>query len=399
LIVVMTLWPTEAIVITPTFCVFCGPLGGVDFTLNVILFVPLGASLRWTTGRWFTAVIIGAATTLIIEALQWRVVAGRDAAVGDLIANTLGTALGAWLAVRSRQWLTATGPKARNLGARFGLGTAGLLLLSAVLLVPTEPRLVQYVEWAPVDPNTDPFEGRLLAATLNGRDLKPMDAVQSLWTPDGRRATMSVRAVLRGPPPESRRHAILLRVANPIEAGFTLAQRAQDATFSTHLWAARLRLRSILVRLPDGLKAASNDGGEIAAGEDLVLSATSSARGISLKREYAQATSEVTLRRTVGLGWFLIFPWHIGLTEAWWPINATWLGLLLLPVSFLASRSADRASRWHPGSWLPVLLVIAAILGASAVWGLSLPSSGEWAGVLAGIAGGILLGRRRRGLS
>ena len=55
LIALMTLQPSQETVITPTFCVFCGPLGGVDFILNVILFVPLGISLRWTTGRWETA--------------------------------------------------------------------------------------------------------------------------------------------------------------------------------------------------------------------------------------------------------------------------------------------------------------------------------------------------------
>src|SRR5688572_6319026 len=97
-IAVATLMPAETDVTLPASCVFCGQFGGVDFVLNIVLFVPLGVGLRWLLGSWLASGLVGAATTLVIETLQWRLIPGRDASLGDLLANTLGALLGAWLA-------------------------------------------------------------------------------------------------------------------------------------------------------------------------------------------------------------------------------------------------------------------------------------------------------------
>ena len=51
-IALATLWPAETTVTLPASCIFCGQFGGVDFALNVVLFVPLGVALRWLLGSW-----------------------------------------------------------------------------------------------------------------------------------------------------------------------------------------------------------------------------------------------------------------------------------------------------------------------------------------------------------
>ena len=113
----MTLGKAESGLSFPGTCVFCGRLGGVDFVLNTVLFVPFGLGLMWLTGRWRRSAVIGAVTTLVIEALQWRLIPGRDASLGDLLANSMGTVIGVWLAVAGIRWLNATRMDARRLSA------------------------------------------------------------------------------------------------------------------------------------------------------------------------------------------------------------------------------------------------------------------------------------------
>ncbi len=110
-----TLWPTDNPGSTATFCIVCGDLGGVDFVLNVVLFMPLGVGLRWLLGRWSLAALAGFGVTLLVETLQWRLIRGRDASLGDVLANTLGTIVGVWIAVEGPRWLNATPLVARRL--------------------------------------------------------------------------------------------------------------------------------------------------------------------------------------------------------------------------------------------------------------------------------------------
>ena len=79
------------------------------FALNVLLFVPLGVlgTLLLGRWRWWLVLALGIATTLVIEFAQLFLPA-RFSDPSDLIANTLGTAVGigvvaAWAAAGSRR--------------------------------------------------------------------------------------------------------------------------------------------------------------------------------------------------------------------------------------------------------------------------------------------------------
>jgi len=70
-----------------------------DVAQNLVLFAPLGASLFLATRSHTKSIIAGAALSLAVELLQLHVIRGRDASLADWIANTIGTAAGAQLAV------------------------------------------------------------------------------------------------------------------------------------------------------------------------------------------------------------------------------------------------------------------------------------------------------------
>ena len=386
----MTLLPSGTYEPTPAFCIVCGSLGGVDFTLNVLLFLPLGLALRWFRERWTTAVIIAVLTTLTVETLQWRFIPGRDASLGDLIANTLGAMLGAWIAGTGGRVLHAPPARARAIASALGVATSFLITLSAVLLRPIDPIGALYVQWTPERPHMDLFRGNLVAVQLNGRFLRPREAFPSQWTYDSVSRAMALRAVVRTPVPPSQRQAIIVRMANEQYEGFMLAQRRDGVVFRSTMAATQLKLRSILVGLDRALATPT------ATDSVVVLHGTSTPRFISVGREQSSAADAATLRRTVGLSWAMLLPWDRALTSRWWPVNAVWLAAILFPVSFLTMRSrgsqaADANTLF--GQW-PLGLALVTLVAAPAIVGLSVLGPGEWAGVVTGVAAGVLVERR-----
>jgi hypothetical protein len=389
LIGLMTLLPSGTYEPTPAFCIVCGSLGGVDFTLNVILFLPLGLALRWLTGRWTTTVAIAALTTLTVETLQWRFIPGRDASLGDLIANTLGAVLGAWIAATGGRVLHAPPARARAIAAALGVATSFIFTLSAILLRPIDPIGAQYVQWTPERPNMDLFRGNLVAVQLNGRLLRPREAFPSQWTYDSMTGAMALRAVVRMPVPPSQRQAIIVRIANEQYEGFMLAQRRDGVVFRSAMSATQLKLRPILIGLEHAL-ATTNPADSVT-----VLHGTSTSRFISVGREQSSAADAVTLRRTVGLAWAMLLPWDRALNSRWWPANAIWLAALLFPVSFLTMRSRrSQSTNGSPlfGQW-PLGLALVTLVAAPAIVGLSFLGPGEWVGVVTGVAAGVLVER------
>ena len=67
---------------------------------NVTLFVPLGAALAalWCRRRWPLLLGVAIATSVGVELFQWAFPTGRIANSADVVANTLGAALGIALA-------------------------------------------------------------------------------------------------------------------------------------------------------------------------------------------------------------------------------------------------------------------------------------------------------------
>ena len=94
----LTLWPNpsqaELSAQTPFFCFPCGPSGTSDLIRNVVFFIPLGITLGVRGISTGSALGISLAVTGTVEFLQYLIVPGRDAAMADIVANTVGGGVG-----------------------------------------------------------------------------------------------------------------------------------------------------------------------------------------------------------------------------------------------------------------------------------------------------------------
>jgi VanZ family protein len=106
---VLTLYPfafTSAWPTNPLFRLLTGLSHGTDLMQNVILFIPLGVTLRWSLagygirqrGQILGSMMLAGLLALGIEIAQ-LIIPGRTAAILDVMANTAGAGLGSrWLA-------------------------------------------------------------------------------------------------------------------------------------------------------------------------------------------------------------------------------------------------------------------------------------------------------------
>lgn len=76
----------------------------VEFTSNVTLFIPVGfiASLLLPRRAWWLVLLIGPLFSLAIEFAQQTFLPARYATVSDVVANSIGTLVGAVVAVLLR---------------------------------------------------------------------------------------------------------------------------------------------------------------------------------------------------------------------------------------------------------------------------------------------------------
>ncbi len=127
-----------------SFALTSGSSALAELIQNLLLFIPLGATLTLAGVRPLRAVAIGAALSFSVEFLQqW--IPGRDPSVGDIICNTVSTALGMALVVATPRLLWTTPQRS----ARRALGLAGAavlvwyatgLVLRPILSEPSLPR-------------------------------------------------------------------------------------------------------------------------------------------------------------------------------------------------------------------------------------------------------------------
>ena len=320
----------EATQLTPWSCLFCGPQGTADVLLNIALFVPLGAALAWLGSGRLKALALGASLSLAIELAQATLVPGRDPALGDLLANTVGTAAGALLALAWPGVWRPSASRARRLAT--AAGVAWLLMTAAtgwlVLPAPVPDRPIVLV--APDHPLGQAFAGRVSGVTVNGGgfDEGPLPAAAASRLDPGR--VQLGAKVVTGSLPE--------RVAPLVELTSTdstvwarLAQLGQKGTFAVRLRSTRIRLMTPEVRVHRAIP--------------MVGSVAADFRGsIQQATLIAEVTVDDSTHRheralTPGLGWALVLPFNYPLDHMGaWP-SAIWLALTLLPFGFWQGRS------------------------------------------------------------
>ena len=387
LVALVTLTPTVAT--TPSesrpqlFCILCGELGTVDFILNLALFIPLGAGLRLAGLRPRRALIAIFASTFLVELLQLQIVPGRDASLGDLLANTLGGIIGVTAADRWRRLLQPRPRQARMLAIVAAGLCLAMLALTAWGLDRSLPEGRYWGQWRRLPGGSLRFGGVVLGAELNGR---PLPATLLQWDDPailaihGDSLTISA-TILPGPP--TRRVASIASVgADPSHRLIVLAQRREDFVFRIRLRASELLLRSPSFGIP-GVLSDSDNG----VAQPVRLQGSYFPERVSLRAD--QAAVNVPL--TVGMGWSFLVPVELAIGRWASAVSALWLAMLFLPLAYWATKG------WRVTGWtVPMLVAVVGLALFPLSKTVAATSPLEWLGVVVGIAAGVLLARSSR---
>lgn len=313
---------------TALTCLVCGDFGGVDVLLNVLLFVPFAAGLRLAGVRWRTVVAISLLFAFAIETLQYVALPGRDATLSDVLTNTMGGALGAWLAGHGRTLVAPSYRHARRL--TLAAVVAWIVGASAATVLfrldPTDRPW--WGQWTAVLGMYDNFAGTLLEASVNGEPLPRTRIDDGGRLQDGVRAgrlEVTARVALAGP----------TRATAPIASIFDadrdeqmlLGQHGTDLVFHFRPAAANVKLERASVRLPGALA--------FPVGTVVTLNARLT-RGVATLAVTADGSTRTdTVRLTPGTGWRLFLP---AASYAFGPetvlFSALFLFALTLPVGY-----------------------------------------------------------------
>ncbi|MFL5500084.1 MAG: VanZ family protein [Gemmatimonadaceae bacterium] len=400
-----TLQPASGDSMDAHLCIICGPLGGVDSVLNVLLFIPLGIGLALSDIPFRRTCLVACALSLTVETTQLFFITGRDATVGDVVTNTLGAAVGFGLARSARFWLRP----ATGIAAFLSLGWAALWvliqILSAFALAPSNPGSIFYGELAPELGNFDLFRGRVMAATIGGvaiRDAHLSEADLAGHQFRGR----DLVAVTVAPSYAPEGIAPILRLVDAEQREIVLlAQHGREMIFAFHTGAADLRLRPPIFGLRGAFPLAPTSGAQRRA--DSLMLAGRYTREVILSAQTPTETSGSQIPVTISLGWTLVLPaqWFIEGTVNERILSWVWLAFLVLPIGYWAARAMiSRVPETVVGSyatiWAAVAVFVAAGLGVTPIaFGLSPTPIGDWLAAVGGLMLGVGLARRFRGIN
>ncbi len=339
---------------------------------NLLLFIPLGISLALSGASLFRVALLGASLSFSVEfAQQW--IPGRDPSAGDVLCNTISTALGAGLGRHAPRWLFTTPQRS----AWHALGSALVAMLvwfgTAALLHPTFPPPPYRVVAAPDFSEWGRYPGEVRSARLAGGLLTVEAVAPSRWP--GRLSPIA--AVLDA---HDTRAAIL-------------SVHGSDLLLRYHMRAVSLRLEQPDLRWRDALA-------RVRLGDTFTASTGRDPGNVCLA---LNTDWRCGLGYTIGEGWRLIFD-----PEGWpsWRlavINALWVAGCVIGVGYWAARTTavekttvgDGKGRYGTVmAKAAVAIVLFGLLLVPIVTELKATSFVEWIGALGGIELGLVLGGR-----
>jgi VanZ family protein len=351
-------------------CLACGAHGVADMLLNVMLFMPLGAALAVCGVKVSRATLWGALLAASIEVAQLYI-PGRNLSLGDVVANTAGTAVGAALMHTARVWLVPA-RHASRLSHGAALTAAALCVLTGVLLTPAFPISRYYGQWTPNLAHLQWYRGRVRAATLSGLRIPPgplpdPQRVRALLLSDSG-FVLHVRAVA-GPRPsglaplfaiyDNRRREMLL-----------VGPDGGDLVFRIRTRAAAARLDHPDIRVTNGLQ-------HFAPGDslDVRVNVQNGAYQIAINDERYGP-----LGFSVGDGWALLLYAEALAAPFRAALGALWVAVLFLPAGFWVR---TRREALFAGAGLAT-----GLLAAPALTPLATTPVAQWAGAAAGLLAG-----------
>ncbi len=270
-----------------------------DLVLNIMLFVPFGIALGLVRRRVPIAVAIGALLSTAIEILQlW--IPGRDSAISDVAANSLGTLFGAlvvwgWPA-RHRWWKIP--------GLAVAAIVVGASVTASFLVRPALPSpAVWWGQWAHDFYRTLPFEGQVLGFNLQGIPIGDGRVGQGEHLNAGlaQRDTIRLEArIISGPPVPGRAQLIGLVADGPGGEYVNLWQEGRSLRTFVRLRLNDAGLRSPWLRLRDALPGS--------AGDTVEISATVTRRQVLLSAHHPGGSMQRAFDLSAATFWGAFFP-------------------------------------------------------------------------------------------
>ncbi|HJP60775.1 MAG TPA: VanZ family protein, partial [Gemmatimonadaceae bacterium] len=395
-----TLVPQPGTATESHLCVVCGSLGGVSAILNILLFVPLGIGLGLSGFSRKLAVTGMCTLSILIETAQLLVISGRNATIGDVLANTLGGALGFALARNVFILLRPSARVARLLTVGWAAVWLTIQTASAFAFSFSLPRSQYYGQIARELGGSEGFTGQVLHASLADVVVPDERFVDSHRAREllMRGATLTAAFL---PPRFPNDTTPIVRIADDSEKEILLlAQIGPNIVYGVRTGAAALRLRPPLFALPRIFaRAAHLDSTE--ANTPVTVRASYSAREVSVNAQSVASQSlRIPIRAAAGWTIFLPFEWFIEGSRAELAISAIWTALLLLPMGYWLAR-AFPFQRAQLSAMMPIAATVTALLVLYAgtilvpeVFGVNPASGADWLAALVGIFSGVALAPR-----
>jgi hypothetical protein len=339
-IAVLTLTPDlTAGIQEPSLCLICGPRGGEDAFLNLLLFIPFGFGLRLRgISRW-RAWVFTIATTVTVETLQIYI-PGRDSTLGDVVMNSIGGLAGIILCDSARIWLFPSVRQAKWLLVSGSMAWLALVALGGWSMKPWLPAGPYFAQLAPDLEHIEVFEGRMIDARLGGDLLVPNVRLgDSVAIRDSiLRGTLRLQArVLPAGPTYGLAPIVSIAGAREAEV-VVLGQENRDAVLRVRLRSGELRMNIAEVAVRAFPLAALSPHTGIAADTIELRGEVSQGRLLRVGSASRGTRTSAELALNPFLLWSLVTPGHHRSPGSFELESMAWVAMLLAPLGYWAGR-------------------------------------------------------------
>lgn len=314
-------------------CLVCGEQGVPNIVLNVLLYVPLGASLRLLGNATWRAVLPAVVLSAAVELSQiW--IPGRHPGAVDFAANSLGALTGSVMAARSPLWLKPPPRLRKRLAVSWALCLGLWLGLYALAMRPSVPEGDLFAQWTPELGTLEAYEGLVLEARIGDQEvpngqLHASGRVRELL---GRAAPVQVR-LIAGAPSASLAPVLRIVDGNGNEA-FQLGIDVEDLVIRHRYRADDLKMARPYQRLPQAL-------GTARPGDTILVAVETEPGGgyeVTVGRQ-----APVSLSVPAGRSWGLLrYPGGVP-TAGLVGLDVLWTIGLFLPLGFWAGSRGEAA--------------------------------------------------------
>ena len=366
------------------WCLTCGPNWLSDVIANIALFAPLGAGLVFSRWRLSTAIVVGVCASVAIEMLQRvGVASGRTPALADIVANSIGTIIGAWTTAGSgaiaRQLVGASAPRSRTLLVVWTVALSVMLAATAWAVAPAVRSPVPgsigasgdgvKASWMSTVPES-PFVQSRLRGVVNGVQLRAKSAGQiiaAVAPTDSLHITLSRQVIDEKDRRDKPITLVYVHGSATMTEQAALMQFADDLILRGAVNASRIGLQTPALRVRGVFALDSVLMWKFTRIEALVAPGRLSV--IVETPDSRVGTVSDNLALTPALGWTLVQP-IVGATARVAPLlTVLWLGLWFLPVGFWLARAmraraiATRLIAAALLSAVPLLVAQVSVLG------------------------------------